>query len=109
MLGATQLDSSFGAKDLWVLMDTKLNMSQQCVLIAQTAKGIMPFIGWGVASRLKVVTFLCSDLIRQNVCSVLAISELLKHEKHEHTSIAECHKDDEGTVIRGESERDGAA
>jgi len=38
-LGTTQLESSLAAKDLGVLMDTRLNMSQQCALVTKKADG----------------------------------------------------------------------
>ena len=51
MLGATQLESSCKEKDLGVLVDTRLNMSQQCALAAKKMNGIFSFIRQSIASR----------------------------------------------------------
>lgn len=54
-LGTTQLESSLAEKDLGVVMDTTLNMSQQCALVAKEANGILGCIMQSVASRLMEV------------------------------------------------------
>lgn len=41
ILEATQLDSSLAVKDLGVLVDTKLNMSQQHAFVTKKASGIL--------------------------------------------------------------------
>lgn len=46
----TQLESSLAEKDLWVLMDTKLNVSQQCVLSAKRVYSILGYIRRSVTS-----------------------------------------------------------
>ncbi|KAK4827434.1 hypothetical protein QYF61_017991 [Mycteria americana] len=49
----TKLESSFAGKDLLVLVDTKLNMSQQHALVAKKAKGILGCIRQTIDSRLR--------------------------------------------------------
>ncbi|GAB0184068.1 hypothetical protein GRJ2_000872100 [Grus japonensis] len=55
MLGTTQLESSFAEKDLGVLVDTKLNMSQQCAPVAKKATGILGCLRASIATRLREV------------------------------------------------------
>lgn len=58
MLGATQLESSCVEKDQRVLVDTKLNVSQQCALAAKKANAIFGFIRQNIVSRSREVILL---------------------------------------------------
>ncbi|KFV85497.1 hypothetical protein N308_05228, partial [Struthio camelus australis] len=54
-LGADLLESSSAEKALGVLVDNKLNMRQQCALVAKKANGILGCIRQSVASRWREV------------------------------------------------------
>ena len=77
-LGAGQLERSSAEKNLAVLMDNRLAMSQQCALVAKKANGILECIKKSVARRSREVILtllLCPDVSPSGIlCPVLGSS-----------------------------------
>ncbi|CAM4632634.1 unnamed protein product [Caretta caretta] len=67
-LGTEWLGSSSAETDLEVTVDKKLDMSQQCAVVAKKANGILGCISRGIASRSKdVIIPFCSTLVRPHL------------------------------------------
>ncbi|TRZ18399.1 hypothetical protein HGM15179_008706 [Zosterops borbonicus] len=60
-----QIESSLGEKDLGLLVDERLDMTQPCALTAQRDKGVLGCLQSSVASRAREgILSLCSSLIK---------------------------------------------
>jgi len=95
-VGADLLERSSAEKELGVLMDNRLAMSQQRALVAKKTNGIQECIKKTVVSRLRGDPPLCAALLSTSgaQCPVLGTS-VQKEQRTTGNSPVEGHKDTE--------------
>ncbi|PKU47476.1 rna-directed dna polymerase from mobile element jockey-like [Limosa lapponica baueri] len=84
-LGADLLESTSEEKDLGVLVDNGMTMSQQCALVAKKANGILGYIRKSVTSRSRVVIL--------SLCSALIIDKVVKENWPQHRALWDTTRD----------------
>ncbi|KAJ7404363.1 hypothetical protein BTVI_72651 [Pitangus sulphuratus] len=68
ILGPDQLGSSFAGRNLGLLVDTRLIVSQECVLVAKLGNSLLGCISKSIVSRLRErILLLCSALDRDKI------------------------------------------
>ncbi|GAB0204198.1 hypothetical protein GRJ2_002885400 [Grus japonensis] len=81
-LGSTWLENSSVERDLGVLVDNELNMSEQCAAVAKQANGMLDCINEGITTREKeVIIPLYSALVRSHVEYCVRFWSLLQRKK----------------------------